>query len=457
MKTNDEKKSAIKLINQYAERYNRVDMENKELLNEIEDLKKNLKISKEIIESFFKAEQKEKSKIFLKKTKEEIKLLNNTIDTIRKNLKEARDKNTYYEVIIDESILKYKESTEDLKKKIFLLENSIKKKDAVICYLNIKLNSLYESAYLGGECDVGYKELYLIEPSTSVLLVHNELAELQAKFNSFMAKYEETVGKCKKLQDENENLKNSDTDESGSKSRDKKNNSGGTIVSVKKEENNNNNYTIDLKDKNWEKDEWIKILKKAKISSDTISNFTNTKIGESIEILVKMIMEKNMQIRVIYKENENLNEKNAILLNEIFEYKKKITNLKNEIKNLQNKYNQFDKSIILSDFDKQKFEISLHLEKKNQYKNYEKYLDEFNSKTQRINDSVLEDEIKECYKSFITNDSTINKKKNEIVSIPQVESFISETMRKSDNLFNPNENNKSTEITNEPENQLNKQ
>ena len=116
-----------------------------------------------------------------------------------------------------------------------------------------------------------------------------------------------------------------------------------------------------------------------------------------------------------------------------------------------------NKSIILSDFDKQKFEISLNLEKKNQYKNYEKYLDEFNSKTQRINDSVLEDEIKEWYKSVITNDSTINKKKNEIVSIPQVESFISETMRKSDNLFNPNENNKSTEITNEPDNQLNKQ
>lgn len=456
MKINDEKKSAIKLINQYAERYNRVDMENKELLNEIEDLKKNLKISKEIIESFFKAEQKEKSKIFLKKTKEEIKLLNDTIDTIRKNLKEARDKNTYYEVIINESILKYQESTEDLKKKIFLLDNLIKKKDAVICYLNIKLNSLYESAYLGSDCDVGYKELYLIEPSTSVLLVHNELAELQGKFNNLMEKYEETVGKCKKLQNENEDLKNTDTENSCSKSRDKKNNSGGTVVSVKKEENNNN-YTIDLKGKNWEKDEWIKILKKAKISSDTISNFANTKIGESIEILVKMIMEKNMQIRVIYKENENLNEKNAILLNEIFEYKKKITNLKNEVKNLQNKFNQFDKSIILSDFDKQKFEVSLNLEKKNQYKNYEKYLDEFNSKTQRINDSVLEDEIKECYKSFITNDSTINKKKNEIISIPQVESFISETMRKSDNLFNQNENNKSTEITNEPDIQLNKQ
>ena len=57
MKLNDEKKSAIKLINQYAERYKRVDQENKDLMNEIEDLKNNLKISKDIIDSFFKSEQ----------------------------------------------------------------------------------------------------------------------------------------------------------------------------------------------------------------------------------------------------------------------------------------------------------------------------------------------------------------------------------------------------------------
>ena len=82
MKVQEEKKSAIKLINQYAEQYKRVDLENKSLLNEIADLKKNLKISKEIIESFFKPEQKEKSKIFLRKTKEEIQNLNSTIDSL---------------------------------------------------------------------------------------------------------------------------------------------------------------------------------------------------------------------------------------------------------------------------------------------------------------------------------------------------------------------------------------
>ena len=49
-----------------------------------------------------------------------------------------------------------------------------------------------------------------------------------------------------------------------------------------------------------------------------------------------------------------------------------------------------------------------------------------------IDHTLLQDEIKECYKSFMTNDSTINKK--QVLTINQIESFIS-TMRKSDNLF----------------------
>ena len=122
MKINDEKKSAIKLINQYAERFNRFE--------------KKLKISKEIIDSFFRAEQKEKSKLYLKKTKEEISLLTATIEKQRQSLKESRDKNTYYEIIMSESIMKYQSITDNLQKKIFLLENDIKKKDAVIYYLN---------------------------------------------------------------------------------------------------------------------------------------------------------------------------------------------------------------------------------------------------------------------------------------------------------------------------------
>lgn len=422
MKINDEKKSAIKLINQYAERYNRVDLENKELQNEIDDLKNNLKISKEIIDSFFKADQKEKSKFYLKKTKEEIKLLNATIEKQRQSLKESRDKNTYYEIIMNESIMKYQSSTDDLQKKIFQLENIVKKKDAIICYLNIKLNGLYENMYLGTDAPNNHiKEIYLLEPSTSLMLLYNELEETKSKYKEISTKLENTKDKLEDLKIENEQLKNEDNE---LESESKKENSTNTVI------NNDNNISIDLQQKNFENDEWLTILKKAKITKEIINSFANTVIGESVEILIKMIMEKNMQLRVLYKENQNINEKNVILYNEICEHKKTITQLKNEIKQYQ--HGIFDRSITLNENDKLKFEASLNIEKENLFKNYEKYLDEFNAKTQRINESIIQDEIKDCYKSFITNDSTIHKKKN------QIDSFISETMRKS-NIFNTTE------------------
>ena len=76
--------------------------------------------------------------------------------------------------------------------------------------------------------------------------------------------------------------------------------------------------------------------------------------------------------------------------------------MKNEIKKFQ-----FD----LNESDKMKFEASLNLEKENLFKNYEKYLDEFNAKTQRLSEIIVQDEIKDCYKSFITNESTMHSKK----------------------------------------------
>ena len=54
MKRKLDKNLAIKLINQYADNYKRVEEENKCLQKEISDLKSNLNVNKEIIESFFK-------------------------------------------------------------------------------------------------------------------------------------------------------------------------------------------------------------------------------------------------------------------------------------------------------------------------------------------------------------------------------------------------------------------
>ena len=56
MKKNEDKKVALKLINQYADEVTRVQDENKILNSEILDLKTNLKINKKIIKSLMKGD-----------------------------------------------------------------------------------------------------------------------------------------------------------------------------------------------------------------------------------------------------------------------------------------------------------------------------------------------------------------------------------------------------------------
>ena len=58
------KKTAMKLINKYADSFNTIKEENKQLKKKIEDLETNLKINKSIIQTFFSnisAKEKEES------------------------------------------------------------------------------------------------------------------------------------------------------------------------------------------------------------------------------------------------------------------------------------------------------------------------------------------------------------------------------------------------------------
>jgi hypothetical protein len=161
MKKNDEKKVALKLINQYADRYNRVEEENKMLKTEIIDLKTNLKINKEIIEGFFKNDGNLSNleNLFIQKCKEEIKLLNKRNEQVINEREQYKSKVVYYEKIINDSLLEYRDSTETLNNKIFILENAISKKDSLIISLNKKLNNFYDNFENdGNEVD---KEIYV--------------------------------------------------------------------------------------------------------------------------------------------------------------------------------------------------------------------------------------------------------------------------------------------------------
>jgi hypothetical protein len=93
MKTTDDKKTALKLLDKYAESHKRLEEENKILRTEITDLRVNLKINKEIIQGFFQCgNSEEKSTLFLKKLKDENLNMNSIIEKLMKEKDDLREK-----------------------------------------------------------------------------------------------------------------------------------------------------------------------------------------------------------------------------------------------------------------------------------------------------------------------------------------------------------------------------
>ena len=111
---------------------------------DIIDLKTNLKINKEIIEDFFKCQNTNDNMFYINKLKDEIKQLNITNERLKNELESINRKLGYYEQVTNDNLLHYRESTESLKNKIFILENAQIKKDNQIISLNNKLNRILD-------------------------------------------------------------------------------------------------------------------------------------------------------------------------------------------------------------------------------------------------------------------------------------------------------------------------
>lgn len=118
-------------------------------MNELNDYKINLKINKEIISGLFSSmNPHEKSEFIMKKFHEELNILNKKYETAKTENEDMKNKIMYYENIINESIFKHLENIDILKNKIFILENSIIKKDNLIYSLNNKLNAYIQTEEL---------------------------------------------------------------------------------------------------------------------------------------------------------------------------------------------------------------------------------------------------------------------------------------------------------------------
>lgn len=198
MKKNDEKKVALKLINQYADQYKRIEEENRSLKTEIIDMRTNLKINKEIIEGLFKGGDKDS--LITNKLKEENSLLIKRGDNLTKENEGLRQKIVYYEKLINDSINSYRDSAETLQNKIFILENAIIKKDNLIINLNKKLNKMYDKYEI--EVNEIEREVYIIEPNTSINLIHDDLMLYKQAYENLMQHIKENTNKIKTYEQE---------------------------------------------------------------------------------------------------------------------------------------------------------------------------------------------------------------------------------------------------------------
>jgi hypothetical protein len=332
---------------------------------------------------------------YIDKLKEEIKNLNDQINKNHKEKEEIREKVSsrliklkYIEQVSNEGIEREKHEKEKIISKNLVLENQIIKKDNQITIYKKKIDKFYEK----DEYNIinVEKEIYVSDPNSAVVKINDELLCYKEAYDKLtkqlsenkanLNKYEKIVSeqqleitklrellkefrslspntitnpnkdelktpnlKITNLDDHtnspNSNLKPKDSIPSKNtlikKSFHKSNGSGNAIMTLPTEENKR------IKTQSFESEEWLEILKMINITPEEIDRFSKNKmlckIIDAIEILNKLLIDKNLQIRLLENENQLLNKKDTELNRENMRLIKKCEDLLQQISNSKNR------------------------------------------------------------------------------------------------------------------------
>ena len=366
------KKTALKLLNKYADSFNSLKEENSLLKQQIKDLNLNLKINKSIIENFFSDKKLgEKLDFLIKSIQKENQILSEQKLILEKKNNELIKKININEQSYTETTIQTKEENEKLKTKIFLLEQSCQKKNNIIEHQNSKLNMKKGKIK---------NEIYITNPTKVVNNINNELIkykniykELTSILKDNRANIEKYEKKIIDLQNENLNLRNEyktyifnsnkeretlmKTIENERKLIKIKNNSRNyekNIINNKYlktsddllnlEIFNDNYFKNKINRKQFEHEDFLDILKNVGFTLEKFESLAKMrqyiKFKEIIEMLLNLIKEKERFISILQKENENLNENNFKLNEENISLKNNNKN-KTKIKNTINLYKEY--------------------------------------------------------------------------------------------------------------------
>ena len=357
IKTED-KKVVMKLLNQYADSYQCLEKQNKVLQESIKDLKTNLKINKDIISNFLsKSTSTEINKSIIAKLNSQVEsLTKSNEDLTKQNLSLIQSQNA-----ISQELSILKEEIESKSKTIFILEQSIIKKDNII--------QTYKK-----KSKVSTPPLVVLDPTKAIVSVNDELMTYKAiykKVSKYLQRNCEKINKYENLitdlQTENGKLRVQNKLQQYSANREKE-----TLLVKLKEEfysktNNTNTNNTNVSDNNtcvssytrmgrmklglntmddkmrkklmiagtnksvdqfdssnkYDSEDFNDVLRMAGLSIDHYvlmsKNNLYSKLTDAIEFMHKMIVEKNMCINLLEIENESLNAKNYQLNKENME------------------------------------------------------------------------------------------------------------------------------------------
>ena len=357
IKNKEEKKTIIKLLNNYADSYQLLKDENMSLENEIKDLRLNIKINKEIISELLNSSNSKfnenKLKTIILKLNNENNLLYAQCEKISKEKLKLRNKLLKQDEINENRIEQLKLENEINLNKLFLYEQSIEEKNNIIHKLKLLIEKYKDGI-------IYEREVYITEPTKLICIINEELnlyKQIYSKLINSVQKIKSSKEKyanlTEKLQTENSKLRNKYLISVYSANREKE-----TILTelsaisqnTKKNDNDDiRNINTPLTNYNKEKlkkkldtiyfnsknafNDFDEILKACglnmKIYREISEQKENEKFIEIIEMLFKIILDKNTQISLLEKEIANLTVKN-------FELNKSNMNLFVENNNLMN-------------------------------------------------------------------------------------------------------------------------
>ncbi len=368
----------INIVNHYVESLNTLEIKYKLLQQENNDLLQNLEINKQIIKNFFKNTPLDKKfKEVLSKMQEENKLLNEKINKLSNENKRL--------IITSSNTNIYKNQLEVAKGKIFIFENILNEKENIIKDLNKQLeskinyeNEIKEENNENNDNKVKVEkkyihEIYITEPNIAINNINDTLQiykEVNLNLSNQIKMLKETLQKKNsELQKVSLELYNSQKEISEYKQQ--KNNADIiSQLSLNKElsssKNNRSSFSNTLDNKNNisemskkkkslydeierlegikkstkelnEKEfdltsEWFDTLKHCNMSQEEYVNYCKNKktqkLTDVIEYLYKYLIDKNLQIKLMDEENEQLNIENLRLNKENIELSEECEKIK---------------------------------------------------------------------------------------------------------------------------------